>query len=189
MDGTKSRSTLHVGAHLLQIQEVEKKEEVSASVRRWDVEWRALGTVYSVCVNNLKSLNINKPFVCSQLGIFVHHMMYFWGLCLHWATQPICEAKWEQIMMATVPISLGTFLCCLLIGTFSNTWLNHHLLLKRRLQNNSAKKKKKSATSLTHWIRLESFILFFIFPETLKQFFFKHIFKKVYHAHFLTSTR
>lgn len=90
--------------------------------KRW-----VFSTIFSVCVTSFLSLNINKPFVCSQLCIFVHHMMYFWGLCLHWAKQPICEAKWEQIMMASVPISLGIFLCCLLIGKSSNTWLNHHL--------------------------------------------------------------
>lgn len=131
---TKGRSKPHDRAHLLQTPEMEKKEEISVSRKqtterfwRQDAKRWVLCTIYLVCVTSFLSLNINKPFVCSQLCIFVHHMMYFWGLCLHWATQPICEAKWEQIMMASVPISLGIFLCCLLIGKSSNTWLNHHL--------------------------------------------------------------
>lgn len=77
-DETKSRSTLHMGPHLLQTQEVEKKGEISASVGRQDTEWWAFWTIYSVCVNGLKSLNINKPFVGSQLCVFCSSHDVLW---------------------------------------------------------------------------------------------------------------
>ena len=75
-------------------------------IRVW--KWWASRTNYLVCVNSLSKFK-HEQAICPPSAIFAHHMMYFWGLCLHWTTQPICEAKWEQIMMATVPIRLGFF--------------------------------------------------------------------------------
>lgn len=67
---TKGRSKPHEGAHLLQTQEMERKEGISVSRRQTRdfgdrmLKWWVLRTIYSVCVTSFLSLNINKLFVC-----------------------------------------------------------------------------------------------------------------------------